>query len=284
MLAKKVINNNAVYSEDELGREIIAVGKGVGFQVKTGEELNREKIERIFRFTPERNSQFAQLVAEMPYEHIQLAEEIISLARTSLQRHLNKNIYITLTDHLNFAIERHRKGIYFQNALLWEIKRFYRGEFQIGLEALELVKERSGVSLPEDEAGFIALHIVNAEMDGDMPQTANMPAIIKGMLNIVRYQFQLNLRDDTLAYERFVTHLKFFLQRAVQKKLYETEDDDFNKNIWKKYPEAYECATKIQAYVAQQIEYEPSNEEVTYLTVHIERVVKSSREENLRGN
>ncbi len=276
MQAKKVINNNAVYSMDELNREIIVVGKGVGFQKKTGDDIDMAKVEKIFRFTPEKNSQFAQLVNDMPYEYVQLAEEIITLAGKTLQKHLNKNIYITLTDHLNFAIERQKQGVYFQNALLWEIKRFYSEEFQLGLDAIELVRERIGIELPEDEAGFLALHIVNARMNADMPQTAAMPAIIKGMIDLVREQFKIELDEDTLAYERFVTHLKFFLQRVIQKKCYDTDDDEFNHSIWKKHPAACECAKKIQNYVAQQTAYDPSDEELTYLTIHIDRVVKCS--------
>lgn len=265
---------------DEWKREVIVVGKGVGFQKKTGDEIDLSKVEKIFRFTPEKGSQFAQLVNSMPYEYVQLAEEIITLAGKTLQKYLNKNIYITLTDHLNFAIERQKQGIYFQNALLWEIKRFYPEEYQIGLDALELVYERIGIVLPEDEAGFLALHIVNARMNSDMPKTAAMPETIKGMLDIVRSYFKIDLNEDTLEYERFVTHLKFYLQRVIQKKGYSTEDEEFNHNIWSKYPQSFECAKKIQDYVSSQIDQTSSDEEITYLVIHIQRVVRISRKKD----
>lgn len=52
-----------------------------------------------------------------------------------------------------------------KNALLWETQRFYNHEYLIGKEALSIIKNRLIIDLPEDEAGFIALHIVNAELD-----------------------------------------------------------------------------------------------------------------------
>lgn len=278
----KVINNNVVSSVDENQQEVVIMGKGVGFQKKKGDEVEQEKIEKIFCIPRESSSQFEQLVRDMPYAHMQLAEQVIGYAKEHLKRHLNKNIYITLTDHLNFAVERKKQGAEFENALLWEIQRFYREEYQIGLKAIEMVKERLGVELPEDEAGFIALHIVNAEMDGDIRQAGNITTMIKDMINIVRYTFGAELDESSLSYERFVTHLKFFVQRAVQGETYESDDMEFNRSIQKRYPMAYECALKLRDYAAKKLGYEVSEEEVTYLTVHIARVIRRDKEENTK--
>lgn len=278
----KVINNNVVSSMDEKQQEVVIMGKGIGFQKQKGEEVDKEKIEKIFCIPRESSSQFEQLVRDMPYEHMQLAEQVIGYAKEHLKRHLNKNIYITLTDHLNFAVERVKQGAEFQNALLWEIQKFYHEEYLIGLKAIEMVKEKLGVELPEDEAGFIALHIVNAEMDGDIRQAANITSMIKDMINIVRYTFGVELDESSLSYERFVTHLKFFIQRAVQGETYESDDIEFNQSIQKKYPLNYECALKLRDYVVKKLGYEVSEEELTYLTVHITRVIRRDKEENMK--
>ncbi len=45
-----------------------------------------------------------------------------------------------------------------RNVLLWEIKRLYPKEFELGQEARTIIAGRLGVELAEDEAGFIALH------------------------------------------------------------------------------------------------------------------------------
>ena len=270
----KVINNNVISSVDEKGSEIVVMGKGIGFQKKSGDQIDDTKVEKVFHLPSENMSQFGSLVADMPYEHVEVAREIIQYARKTLNRHLNKNIYISLTDHLNFAVERQKQNISFRNALLWEIKKFYHEEYEVGIKAIEMVKEKLGVELAEDEAGFMALHIVNAEMDGYLQNTLNATTMIKDILNIVQFSFGIALDESTLAYERFMTHLKFFVLRAVQGQCYEEDDAAFNKSIRESYPEAYKCAVKIKEYMEKKMKHEVTEEELTYLTVHIRRITK----------
>ncbi|WP_284690920.1 PRD domain-containing protein [Bacillus subtilis] len=73
---------------------------------------------------------------------MQVCEAIIDHARTTLNKNLNDSIYVTLTDHITFAIERHQKGMDIKNALLWEIKRLYKDEFMCGVEALRIIQDK----------------------------------------------------------------------------------------------------------------------------------------------
>ncbi len=221
-------------------------------------------------------SKFEKLVEEIPYEYVSYTDEIVREATETLGMELNKNIYITLTDHLHFAIERYRRNITFQNALLWEIKRFYSREYEVGLKAVELLKEREGVALSVDEAAFIALHIVNAEMDINLSRTLSVPGMIKDLLNIVRYTFHVDLDEEGLSYERFVTHLKFFIQRTLKRQCYPTEELELYELYRKKAPKSYECAKKIKKYMEEKTDTEVTDEEMMYLTVHISRVIKET--------
>lgn len=271
----KVINNNVISSEDDKGKEIIVMGKGIGFGKKAGEEIDETKIEKVFSLPDESTSQFMQVVKDMPYEYIRTAELVIAYARETLGYHLSKNIYVTLTDHLGYAIERKRQGIVVANELSWEMKKFYNAEFQVGLKALDIVKQELDVELPEDEAGFIAMHLVNAQMGGQMNQFRNMPAMIKDILNIVRYTFQVELDEKSLSYERFVTHLRFFVQRVISREDSERNDEEFDQLIADRFPRSYECAQKIKSYMKKKLDYEVSDVEISYLAVHIHRVIHS---------
>ncbi len=73
-------------------------------------------------------------------------DRIIDLARGRLGK-LQDSLYITLTDHCHFAIERQKKGIAIRNVLLWEIKRLYPKEFELGQEARAIIAKRLGVEL-----------------------------------------------------------------------------------------------------------------------------------------
>ncbi len=276
MKIAKIMNNNVVSALDEGNREIIVLGKGIGFQKHNGDLIDEVKVEKIFRLSEPARSKFEKLVEEIPYEYVSYTDEIVREATETLGMELNKNIYITLTDHLHFAIERYRRNITFQNALLWEIKRFYSREYEVGLKAVELLKEREGVALSVDEAAFIALHIVNAEMDINLSRTLSVPGMIKDLLNIVRYTFHVDLDEEGLSYERFVTHLKFFIQHTLKRQCYPTEELELYELYRKKAPKSYECAKKIKKYMEEKTDTEVTDEEMMYLTVHISRVIKET--------
>lgn len=278
MTIYKVINNNQVICLDGQRKECIVIGRGIGFKAKTGQNVPDDKIEKIFKLNnPAVSSKFQQLVEKIPLEHIEVTDEIISYVKCSLGKELSDNIYVALTDHINFAIERQRQGIEFHNALLWEVKRFYHHEFELGEHAIRHIETKLGIRLPEDEAGFIALHIVNAETDIQMDQTVAMTQIIHGVLNIVKYYFKMEFPEDSLDYDRFLTHLRFFAQRIVGGKLYTTDDPAFCNMIKQQYPEEYHCVEKIRDYIRQNYHHEMSEEEMMYLTVHIRRLTKQKK-------
>jgi beta-glucoside operon transcriptional antiterminator len=272
----KIINNNVVSSMDAKGHETIVMGKGIGFGRKPGDVIDEARIEKVFQLPDASKNKFEQLVSDIPYEHTKLASDIIAYASEYLGKKLSKSIYITLTEHLNYAIERQSKNIVFQNALLWEIKRYYTKEFEVGMHALDMVEAQTGIRFTEDEAGSLALHILNAEVDGlNISEAMLMPGIIKDILSIVRYTMNMDIDEKTIAYERFMTHLKFFIQRAVTRQYYNAQDtwevEEF-KSFIQRYPKEYSVALRIKLYMMKKMEYEVSDEELLYLTMHIHRV------------
>ena len=163
MLIEKIINNNIVSAVDSKGREVVVMGRGLGFGMKPGRQIQENKIEKVFRIKSQTLAeQFKDLLADMPLEHVKVSSDIITYAKENLKLKLNQSIYVTLTDHINFAITRYQQGIKPQNALLWEIKRFYSREYELGMYAVKTIEEKLRIRLPEDEAGFIALHFLNA--------------------------------------------------------------------------------------------------------------------------
>lgn len=165
MKVEKIINNNLVRSYNENGIEVLIMGCGLGFKKQVGDEIDASKIEKIYSIKDKNVDHMEDLLKKIPLEVIQVANEIIDYANISLDKKLNDNIYLSLTDHIYFAIERLKNGIPIHNGLLLEIKRFYNHEYLIGKEALSIIHKRLNITLPIDEAGFIAFHLVNASMD-----------------------------------------------------------------------------------------------------------------------
>ncbi|GIM29715.1 hypothetical protein CPJCM30710_23810 [Clostridium polyendosporum] len=173
---------------------------------------------------------------------------------------------------------RYKQGLNVKNPLLWEIKRFYKEEYSIGIQAIEIIKDRLGVNLQEDEAASIALHIVNAQLNSDMPNVVNMTKIIQEILSIIRYYFRIEFDEESLTYHRLVTHLKFFAQRMLNNKLSRSNDDYLYHIVKKKHVDAYKCAEKIKTHIKKSYDFTITNEEMTYLIIHIQRVVSRESE------
>lgn len=273
IIIEKVINNNIISAYEKSGAEVIVMGRGIGFKKKQGEVVPADQISKIFRIKSRTlTEQFKELLANMPLERVRISDEIISHAKDHLKLKLNQSIYVTLTDHINFAIERVRQGIEPQNALLWEIKRFYPQEFQLGIYALELIQDRLGILLPEDEAGFIALHFVNAEYGTDIRDAVKFPDQMQAIVDIVEHDLGILLDESSLHYERFVTHIKFLIQRIYRKELLSSEDRELSLMMQRKYPREYQCSVKVAEYIMQATGSRLSEEEIMYLSVHIRRV------------
>ena len=232
----KVINNNVVSAYDEDGKEVVVTGKGIGFQKKAKDSIDESKIEKIFRLNDVATREFEQLIADIPYDHVQIVVRIVARANEIMKQKLNKSIYISLLDHLNYAIVRTRQGVKIENSLLWEIKHFYTVEYQIGFLAIDIVREELGVILPEDEAGFIAMHILNAELGSDIKKTSIVPGVLKDIYNIVGYSAKHKIDETSMYYDRFVTHIKFLLERILKKAEYRDDQTEFYSMLRAQFP------------------------------------------------
>ncbi len=270
----KAINNNLVKSIDEKDNEILVMGCGLGFKRTIGDEIDDKLIDKVYKLSGETSyNKLINLLENIPLEQIQVTNEIVSFAKMSLGKKLNENIYISLSDHINFAIERYNNKMPIKNALLWEIKKLYNHEFLVGKEALNIIKRRLNVDLPEDEAGFIALHLVNSLMDDmSMNKTTDMTKIIQKILNIIKYHFNLELDEYSIHYERLITHLKFFIQRIYMGTVIDDQDNQFIEILKEKYKKEYECTLKIKDYIKSECNCELTEDEMIYLTMHINRI------------
>ena len=84
----------------------------------------------------------------------------------------------------------------------------------------------------------------------DVEDVFNMIKKVKDILNIVTYTYNTTLDENSLSYERFITHLRFFFKRLEGKEENQGEEEDFLLNQVKvKYKKAYECMLKIEKYL-----------------------------------
>lgn len=271
----KVLNNNVVTILNNNDKESVVMGRGIAFQKKKGDEIDESKVEKIFVLKNNNlNDKFLKLINDIPLECIEVAEEIIQYAESKLETTLNENIYLTLTDHISFTINRYKNNMEMKNSMLWDIKRLHKQEFDIGLKAIEIIKNKLNLDLPEDEAASIAMHILNDELDQDMPEIVSMIKVTEEILKIVKYHFNIEFDEESINYYRFLTHLKFFTQRLFNENYYEDYDNELFDMMSMKYHESYECVKKIKKFIHDLYGTNLTKEEMLYLIVHISRVIR----------
>ena len=154
MEISQVFNNNvAVVLENN--EEKIVMGREICFKKKIGDTIEPEIIDKDFYLhNQEVLSRFKELVVDIPLEYLEIGEEIMDEARLSLGKALNDNIYISMVNHIYTAVVRAKDDILVKNALLWDIQRFYKEEYLIVKKALVIIEKKTGVLLPNDEAGL----------------------------------------------------------------------------------------------------------------------------------
>ena len=278
MKIDKIINNN-VLSVIQNNQEHVVMGKGIGFQKQEGDIVEESKIDKIFDLSSQEISdRFKTLLIEVPIEVVQAVEKIIEVAKIEYNKDLSDTIYVALTDHINFAIERQQEGMAIKNGLLWEIKKFYPTEYEIGVRALDWIDEIVGVKLPIDEAAFVAIHLLNAEHNNlaDYNQVTEM---VQNILSLVKYHFRLDFDEESLTYFRFVTHLKFLAQRIFSDNPLDTSEIELYDIVKVKYKTAFKCVKKIEVFLLKKYQYEMTRDEALYLTIHIQRLI--SRNESV---
>lgn len=243
MKISQILNNNVAVVKKG-GSELIVYSKGISFRKKAGQSIGEDEIEKTYVLdSNDMLEHFSYLLANTDEEYLNIVNDVIASGEQLLGQKANDYLYLTLLDHIDFALKRAGKGQFIRSPLTWEVKKFYPGHFQVGLHALKLLKERFHVEFPEDEAVSIALHFVNLQSEGkDLKETIEAMQVLKDILSIIQYHYNIRLDESSVNYMRLITHLQYFIQRLQAGQVFEDNDKALNSQVRMLYPAAYGCA------------------------------------------
>lgn len=273
MTIQKILNNNVAIALDAQGKECVVTGKGITYGRKQGDAVDETLVQKVF--SPREKGvaeKLSYIVENLPLEHIKVCDEIINTAKRELKGTLGDKIYLGLIDHVSFAIERHQDGVDLTSSLKWEMKHFYPEEFRVGMMALDIIEKRLALRLPDDEAAFIAFHLVNAGAASPGDRVEDSLAMISGVLGIVREAFGIDFDEDSLTYNRFLTHLKFFSMRVFSGQEVPGLSQTSGGMLYRlqgELPAESACVDKIADYLKTRFGHKTSDDERTYLIIHI---------------
>lgn len=269
---KKSLNNSMLLVEHEQ-QEMVLFGKGLGFNAQPGSKIDIASVEKVFIPIQDLKSRhYLSLTATIPAAFFDVTHEIIQLAQQHYVQTLNSMLFFTLTEHLFFAVERNRNDQHFVNKLSWEIKRYYRKEYDLGEQARVLVNARFSLSLPADEAVNIAFHFINATSETDSATAHQQVELVNRIAEIVRYKLKKTTDPDSVNYMRFITHLRYFAERIVNGKVSTHQADDFYQEILRHRPSAMAVSWAIRDYIQEKYQITLAKDELTWLSLHISRL------------
>ena len=271
MIATKVFNNNAVATVHPDGREAILVGSGIGFGRRPGDTVDEKKIEKIYFVHDDLQARFLQLLKNARPDALQAAEDILAHAQEQGMA-LKNQLILSLTDHICFALERLEQGISLPYLMLSETKMLYAREYEIGLWALERIRILCGAELPKYEAGYIALQLAAAEMNGEDAYDALK--LVSGVMEIIKRTYGIELNPDDLDTIRLTTHLKFLAQRILRRSQWNDDDmDGLYQMLLFRNAKNRDCIAQITGYIRNHFSYELNHQEKVYLLIHLTKII-----------
>ena len=252
---------------------MVAMGKGIGFGRRPGDEVDDKVVEKIFILNNMDNKEhFKELLASLPLEHIRLSADIITYAKESLGLVLSQNVYLTLTDHIGFILNKYHEGMVFNNALYDEVKLFYPLEYSVGRYALELIEDRTGCRLEEDEAASIALHLINGEAGSAMGTTFTMVKMVREMMEWIEKEISIP-SGRTYPKERLIADLKQLCNRmVVEEPMRGRKDEALYEFVREHYQEEYQIIDGIREYIEREYQCQMTEEEKIHLVLNIKRM------------
>lgn len=275
----KSLNNNLVLAVDEHQEEFVLFGKGIGFKMKKGDIVDQTLVIKTFQ-SKNREQDFSAFFDSISPEILTACEKIIEQGEAELNKKVNASIIISLSDHLQSAVDRYQNEQEIpENSLQWEIPFLYYKEYQVGQKALEIIKDIVGIQLPKLEASFVALHFVNAQ-DGleSMDETLLITEITKSIVKIIQSLYAISLNKESISYSRFVTHIRYFMNRQLHNQvLAPSSDSKLFEIIQGQYPMSYACGLMIREMLKKEYQLQINDDEMVYLIIHIERVVSETK-------
>lgn len=276
---QRVVNNNSIVALDENRREVILMGKGIGvnWHQRKGQLVPSHLIEKTFVLKSDKQlPYFEEILRSIPLHEIDTVNNALYYAREKLAFDFKDYLFLTLLDHIRFAKERFHRNEVIQNPFLHEIRQFHPKEYETASEMVQYVNEQLSTDFDENEAGFIAFHLINAISPLKQEVATKIIKISAGVVGVIEEYYHKRIDKESVYYSRLLTHLKYFLNRVLLKPEEDKKREEvvLFHDIQTHYEQEWDCALTVKSYLKQRWQLIVSNEELNYLMIHIIQLVK----------
>lgn len=274
MRAIQRINHNAAICEDGAGRQLVALGRGIGFG-DMPHEVDLDVVTRTFYGI---DSKYLAFVDEVDPDVLEFSAQLADIVTAQVSCELSPNLPITLADHIQFAIKRAREHMVISMPLARDLEQLHPIEYKLGEMAVRGIRKTFGVRVPHGEAAGIAMSIVNAAVqpsDRRALEGKREERLLDKTVAVIEGEFGVTVDRTSFAFARFATHVRYLLDRVVKKEPIETDNSGLYDVLVEQYPEAARCAGRVSVLIDGAFGEPLAKEELVYLIMHVNRVIRA---------
>lgn len=269
--AKEIITNNIVRAVNNMGDNVILIGKGIGFKKHENDVISPSGVNNIYTIKDKQEtSLYNQLLKTTSPKLVDITNDCIDYIQNHVNQSLNEHIHVALTDHIAFMVRRCKMNLPILNPFEVEINGIYPNEYKIAQNVVNYLSEELSLFIPKSEISFITLHIVSSLNNDSLVNTNKHTALIMKILNLIEQDFSIKLQHSDLNFIRLITHIRFSIERIERNEKLEVPKE-MEELIKDKYKELYTLAYKIVKIMQNELNKSIDQAEVIYFTMHLYR-------------
>lgn len=270
----KILNHNAVIvHEQDTNSTLLILNTGVGFGKKINEYIEIDGIETVYHIQPmSSKGKTDVLLQNLDPIYIEISSDIMMKAKEKFED-IDENKLLPLADHIAFAINRMHNKMQITNPFSNEIRLLYPEEWKIAAKSREIIFNKLGHLINDDEIGFITLHLHSTqEMSND--DAFIMAIIVNESIREIEKEYDIEIDLNSLSYSRLMIHMKYLIARLHEDEVITLDMEDYTKES---IPDSYALAVRIIKRIEDSLNREVPVIETGYLAMHIDRILSQSK-------
>ncbi|MGL4820615.1 MAG: PRD domain-containing protein [Bacilli bacterium] len=269
----KSFNNNVLLcTEQETGAEVMLIGTGIGFSKRPNDVFHEtERIDKKFVLSDdEQTSNFKQMFLSLNENYLGAATEAMSIIEERLQQSIPNQKRLALVDHIVFALQRVEEGYLLESPFIDEVRVLYTHEWNIAQSVVEHLNLSAQSKLPIDEVAFITFHIASIVEEKKPTESRKTAAIVADCVSFVETTTGHALARTSLAYSRFVSHLRFVVERSITGEIIE---NPMTEHIAEKLPQPFHIAEQLAGVLLKKYKIQLTRDEQAFIALHLSRIL-----------
>ncbi|WP_147803836.1 BglG family transcription antiterminator [Alkalicoccus halolimnae] len=218
----------------------------------------------------------SQLLGFVRNEQLTRIESAVEEVNKSLPAPIADTSYIALVVHLALAMERITKGenIEMKQELLDRLKP--TNEFKLASELARSLEEIFHTTLPEEEVGYITMHLRGAKLQHEKLSYAeseyDVTMIVKRLIRHVSQEYGVDFTEDDSLEQGLHAHLAPALYRMAQQMRI---NNPLLENIQTNYPQLFHVISNCMARISPDIHV--PDDEIGFLVLHFGSTLERSK-------